>query len=257
MINSKKLPFKWICIVFALLLQDAVASDKPLTVAVAANVKPAFDELAEEFRKKTGLEVQGVFGSTGGLAAQVASGAPFDVFLSADREAPEALRRQGLATTPPKVYAYGVLVLWTGKKIPLDIGIAVLKDPSVHRIAIANPALAPYGRAALQALQRTGLRDAVESKLVYGESIGQTMQFAHFGAADVGLVARSLVVAPEVAGKGKWIDVPEADYEPIAQAVVVLKHGEETQPVASLRFVEFLSSPQAKSVFEKKGYLLQ
>lgn len=255
--TNRSIKFKWIGIAFMLLLQNALADDKPVTIAVAANVKSAFDELAVAFGKETGIEAQGVFGSTGKLAAQVARGAPFDLFLSADAETPDALRRQGLAASPPRVYAYGVLVLWTGKAgIPLDKGIAALSDPSVGKIAIANPALAPYGRAALQALERAGLRRAVEPKLVYGESIGQTIQFADSGAADAGLVAKSLVVAPQMAGRGSWIEVPVADYDPIAQAVVVLRHGEETQAVASRRFVAFLSSPMAQSIFRKYGYLL-
>lgn len=239
-----------------LLLQGMVAHAEPLTVAVAANVKYAFDDLAAEFKKESGLEVEGVPGASGKIVAQVKSGAPFDVFLSADTESPEALYKEGFATNPPKVYAYGVLVLWTRKKLDLNKGMAVLSDAAVQKVAIANPRLAPYGRAAIKALESAGLSKAVEPKLVYGESISQAAQFVDSGAADIGFIAKSLVVAPEMSGKGKWMEVPKASYDPIAQSVVVLKHGAESQSIASQKFMDFLFTPKARAIFEKYGYLL-
>jgi molybdate transport system substrate-binding protein len=227
-----------------------------LTVAVAANVKYAFDELAAEFGKESGIEAQGVSGAAGKIVAQVKSGAPFDVFLSADTEFPDALYKEGLATSAPRVYAYGVLVLWTKKDIGLGRGVAVVSDAAVQKIAIANPRVAPYGRAALKALESAGLKKAVEPKLVYGESISQALQFADTGAADMGFVAKSLAISPEMAGKGKWVEVPKADYDPIAQGAVVLKHGEGARAAAAHRFVDFLFTSKARVIFEKYGYLL-
>ncbi|HEY5993537.1 MAG TPA: molybdate ABC transporter substrate-binding protein [Gallionellaceae bacterium] len=237
---------------FFLLLQNAEA--EPLTVAVAANVKYAFDDLATEFKKETGIEVQGVFGASGKIVSQVKSGAPFDVFLSADTESPDALCKENLATRAPQVYAYGVLVLWTKKGIDLSKGVAVVNDASVQKVAIANPKLAPYGRAAIQALEKAGLDQAVAPRLVYGENISQTLQFADSGAADIAFVAKSLVVAPEMAGKGKWVEVPRGNYDPIAQGVVVLKHGSQSE--AARKFVDFLFSPKARAIFAKYGYQL-
>jgi len=239
-----------------LMLCSAVASAAPLTVAVAANVKYAFDDLAVEFKKETGIEVQGVFSSSGKIISQVKNGAPFDVFVSADTEYPEALYKDGLAVTKPRVYAYGVLVLWTTKDLDLSKGLPLLADVKVQKIAIANPRLAPYGMAATQALENAKLSAAVEHKLVYGESISQTVQFVDSGAADIGFVAKSLVIAPELAGKGKWVEVPRAGYEPIAQAVVVLKHGAETQSESAHMFIDFLFTPKARAIFEKYGYVL-
>ncbi len=239
-----------------LLLTNAASGAEPLTVAVAANVKGAFEETAMEFRMETGIEVQGVFGASGKIVAQVKSGAPYDVFLSADSEYPEALYKEGLAAAAPRVYVFGVLVLWTRKDIDLGKGMAAVNDPAVAKVAIANPKLAPYGRAATQALEKAGLAKAVEPKLVYGESIGQTLQFADAGAADIAFAAKSLVIAPEMAGKGKWVEVQRGSYEPIAQAVVVLKHGAESQPDAARKFVDFLFTPKARAIFKKYGYLL-
>ena len=239
-----------------LMLCIALASATPLTVAVAANVKYAFDDLAVEFKNETGIEVQGIFSSSGKIATQVKNGAPFDVFISADTEFPEALYKDGLAASKPKVYAYGVLVLWTTKDFDLSKGLPLLTDAKVQKVAIANPKVAPYGRAAIQSLESAKLNAAVESKLVYGESITQTTQFVDSGAADIGFIAKSIVLAPELAGKGKWIEVPKGSYEPIAQSVVVLKHGAETQSESAKKFVGFLFTPKAHAIFEKYGYVL-
>ncbi len=239
-----------------LLLCSSLASAAPLTVAVAANVKYAFDDLAVEFKNETGIEVQGIFSSSGKITSQVKNGAPFDVFISADTEFPEALYKDGSAVTKPKVYAYGVLVLWTTKDLDVSKGLPLLTDAKIQKIAIANPKAAPYGRAAVQALESAKLNTAVESKLVYGESINQTAQFVDSGAADIGFVAKSLVIAPELAGKGKWVEVPKNSYQPIAQAVVVLKHGADTQSESANKFVDFLFTSKARAIFEKYGYLL-
>ncbi len=237
-----------------LMLCSVAVSARPLTVAVAANLKYAFDDLAVEFRKETGIEVQGVFSSSGKITAQVMNGAPFDVFISADTEFPNALYKDGFAVFRPKVYAYGVLVLWTRKEFDLSKGLPLLTDANIQKIAIANPKLAPYGQAAMQALESAKLDKAVEPKLVYGESITQAMQFVDSGAADIGFVAKSLVSAPELTGKGKWIDVPKTSYQPIAQAVVVLKHSAETQSESAHKFVNFLFTPKARAIFSKFGY---
>lgn len=239
-----------------LLLSGAAVNAAPLTVAVASNVRYAFDDLAAGFRNETGIEVQGVFASAGKITAQVKNGAPFDVFLSADTEFPEALHKDGLAITPPRVYAYGVLVLWTTKDLDLSKGVPLLTDAKVQKVAIANPKVAPYGRAAMQALESAGLKAAVEPKLVFGESIGQAAQYVDSGAADIGLIAKSLVVAPETRGRGKWVEVPKNSHEPIAQGVVVLKHGAETQSDSARKFVDFLFTPKARAIFEKYGYVL-
>ena len=239
-----------------LLLSSAVTHAEPLTVAVAANVKYAYDELAAEFKKESGIETQSVSGSTGKIASQVKNGAPYDVFISADRETPETLFKDGFAAAQPQVYAYGTLVLWTKIDLDLSKGLSLLETIKVQKIAIAHPKLAPYGRAAMQALESAQLRATVEPKLVYGESISQTTQFVDSGAADIGFIAKSIVLAPEMSGKGKWVEIPKGSYEPIAQAVVVLKHGTETQAANARRFVDFLFTPKARAIFEKYGYTL-
>lgn len=239
-----------------LLCTGSLAYAESLTVAVAANVKYAFTDLQQAFAQESGAEIRGVFGSSGKLAAQIRSGAPFDVFLSADMEFPQALYKDGLAVTAPKVYAYGVLVLWTLNPLDLGKGIKILNDPSVRKIALANPRLAPYGREAINALNHFGMRAEVEPKLIYGESISQVNQYIDSRSADIGFTAKSVVLAPEVKGAGKWIELPRESYQPIAQGVVLLRHGAETNAAIAHRFLEFLGSPAAHGIFERYGYLM-
>ncbi|MGA8147056.1 MAG: molybdate ABC transporter substrate-binding protein [Gallionellaceae bacterium] len=243
--------------VFMLLLASgAAAHAAPLTVAVAADAKYAFNDLAAEFRNETGIEVKSVFDSSGKLTAQIKSGAPFDVFLSADMADPEALYQDGIAVAAPKVYAKSVLVLWTLNPLDLGKGIQVLNDPAVKRIAVANPAQAPYGREAINALEHFKLRAAIESKLVYADDIAQVNQYIDSKSADIGFTAKSAVLAPEVSGKGKWIELPRDSYQPIAQGAVILRYGAVTNPKAGRRFLEFLSSTAARGILGKYGYLL-
>jgi len=239
-----------------LLFASAMTHAETLTIAVAANVRYAYDELATGFNKETGIAVRSVSGSTGKIASQIKSGAPYDVFISADNETPDALFKDGLAETKPRVYAYGVLVLWTNKDFDLGKGLPLLADTKVQKIAIANPKLAPYGRASMQALASAKLDAAVESKLVYGESISQTTQFVDSGAADIGFIAKSVVIAPVMAGKGKWVEVPKGSYEPIAQAVVVLKHSAGAQSTNARKFADYLFTPKARAILAKYGYVL-
>ena len=229
---------------------------EPLTVAVAANVKFVFDELREEFKKSTGIEANGVFASSGKINAQIKSGAPFDVFMSADMEFPEALYKEGLAIVPPRVYAQGVLVLWTMHPYDMSQGMEVLTHAEVKKIAMANPKLAPYGREAIRALEYFKLLGAVESKLVYGESIGQVNQYIDTQVVEIGFTAKSVVLAPQMQGRGKWVEVPRESYQPIEQGIVILKHGAETNADSAKRFMEFMTSNKARNILEKFGYIL-
>lgn len=248
---------KKLFILLALLSYTLIASAEPLTVAIAANLKYVFEDLAAEFKQQTGIEVQSSLGASGKIATQIRNGAPYDVFMSADMEYPEKLYKDGYATTPPKVYVYGQMVLWTLKdEVDLSKGVAGLADASVGKVAIANPKVAPYGRQALKAMEYYKVRAAIEPKLVYGENITQVSQYVDSKAADVGFSAKSIVMAPETAGKGKWVDVPLESYEPIAQGVVILKHGSETNGEAARKFYGFVRSEKAREIFAKNGYKL-
>ena len=227
-----------------------------VTVAVAANVKFAFQELKTTFAKETGIAVKEVVSSSGKITAQVLNGAPFDVFLSADTGYPEKLRQQGLTASAPKIYAYGTLVLWTMKNIDLGRGIALLTQDTIGKVAIANPRLAPYGRESVRAMAHYHVYSAVEPKLVYGQSISQTTQYIESRAADVGFTAKSVVLAPNMKGMGHWVEIPRDAYQPIAQAAVILKHGEDQNAAAANKFFDFIYSPPARAIFSRYGYVL-
>jgi molybdate transport system substrate-binding protein len=241
---------------FSIFLASTIAQAEPLTVAIAANLKYVFDDLAAEFKKETGIETQSVLNSSGKIATQVRNGAPFDVFMSADMEFPDGLYKDGYATTTAKPYAYGQLVLWTEKDVDLSKGAAFLADKSIGKVAIANPKVAPFGKQALKVLDYYKVRAAVEPKLVYGENITQVSQYVDAKVVDVGFSAKSIVRAPETAGKGKWVDVPPESYEPIAQGVVILKHGSEVNGDAARKFYGFVLSAKAREIFAKNGYKL-
>lgn len=238
-----------------LLALSSQAFADTLTVAVAANVQYAFDDLHAEFRKETGHDLKPVYNSSGKFTAQIMHGAPFDVFLSADMEYPEKLHNAGFATAP-KIYAYGALVLWTMKDLTLDKWQSTLAGPAVGKIAVANPKTAPYGRETMKALAHFKLDKTLKPKLVFGESISQTNQYIHSRAADAGFTAKSVVVSPQMKGQGKWMALPEESYQPIAQGIVVLRHGQQTNPKAAQQFHDFVLSAKSRAILERYGYLL-
>lgn len=230
------------------------AAHGQMTAAVAANLQPAMEEMKAEFRKSTGLTVEAVYGSSGKLAAQIRSGAPFHVFVSADMGYPDSLHRWNLAESRPEVYAYGALVLWTTRSLDLSAGLAVLADPRVMKISLADPRLSPYGKEAVRALRRAGVFEMVERRLVYGENVSQVGQHVLSGNADAGFTAKSLVVAGPALGKGRWAEVDTALYRPIAQGVVVTRRGAEEYPEASRTFLAWLRSEPARAILSRYGY---
>lgn len=220
---------------------------------MAANAQFVMEQLRSAFQKKTGIAVETSVSSSGKLTTQIQQGAPYDIFLSADMTYPQTLHRQGLTLAPPAIYAYGSLVLWTLSDLQLAANLNVLQNPAVRHIAIANPATAPYGEAALAVLKRTGLQADVQAKIVYGESIAQVNQYVLTGNAEVGFTAKSVVLDPSLKGRGHWIDLPATlGYAPIAQGVVILKRTQ--QAAAARQFVAFLRTPDARRILEQFGY---
>ncbi len=242
---------RWlICLAVFVLPLTGIA--QRLRIAVAANAQFVAKHLAAEFKRETGIEAELITGASGKFATQIEQGAPFDVFLSADMKYPQELYDQGFAAARPKEYAYGKLVIWTTKNISLNKGLAVLTDPSINKIAIANPKLAPYGEAAVHALTQMKMLEKVQPKIVYGESIAQVNQYLLTGAADAALTAKSVVLDPEQAGKGKWIEVKSNLYQPIAQGVVIIKTAAGNKQAQ--QFYRFIFSRQARQIFKKYGY---
>jgi len=228
-----------------------------LQVAAAADLRFAFEEIGQAFRLAHGVPVTFSFGSSGQLAQQLEHGAPFDGFFSANEAFVQRLAALGVVEPDSvQLYAVGRVVLWVraDSGLPVHRGLAVLTDPRVRYVAIANPEHAPYGEAARQALVRSGWYARVRTKLVYGENVGQTLQLVQSGNADVGIVALSLALAPAVARQGRYWLVPEWMHAPIRQAAgVVLRSPRRAQARA---FLTFVNGPQGRPVMRRYGFVL-
>ena len=238
--------------------QGGKKSPSELVVAAAADLSAALPEIGDGYQKKTGVKLKLSFGASGALTQQIQNGAPFDLFFSADMDYPRQLIAAGDADTATLYqYAVGKLVLWVPADSPLDVehqGMNVLLDPSVKKIAIANPQHAPYGRAAMAALQHSGLYDRVADRLVLGENVSQAAQFAESGNAQAGFVALAHAVAPGMLGKGKYWEVPAESYPTLAQGVVVLSHSPHKKEAAD--FLNYLKTKEAAGLFQKYGFIL-
>jgi molybdate transport system substrate-binding protein len=240
------------------LLAGTIATAQEIIVAAAADMSATLPQVVEAYTKKTGQTVKLSFGASGNLTNQIRNGAPFDVFFSADEEYPRQLIAEGLVSKDTLYrYAVGRLVLWVPGNSPLDIsklGMTALLDPSVKRISIANPATAPYGRAAAAALRHFGIYDQVSGRLVVGENVSQAAQFVESGNAQAGLIALSHALAPAMKDKGRYWTVPLDAYPTLNQAAVVLSRSK--QPDAARRFLDFLRSPEATALLTNYGFSL-
>ena len=228
-----------------------------IRIAVAANVSYAIPTLLQRFNQThPDTKVQVTLGGTGKLTAQIRHGAPYDLLMAADMGYPQALYREGLATEKPHIYARGALALLSTRKQDFSKGLALLLDPSIEKIAIANPKTAPYGKASFEALSSAGLLERLKPKFVYGESISQTV--AHtVNAADIGFVAKSSLYSPQMSAyrEGReWMAVDPAQYKAIDQGMVILTAAAGNPEVRA--WVDFMLSPAAREILQRYGYTL-
>jgi len=223
-----------------------------LTVAAASDLTNAIEEIGREFQKATGTKVVFNFGSSGMLAKQIEHGAPVDLFAAANVDYVNQLEQKGLILPDTKkVYARGRLVIWTSRNSGITIeNLRDLTRSEIKRIAIANPEHAPYGMAARQALERAGLWEAVKPKLVYGENIRQTMQYAQTGNVEVALVSLSLTAESD----GRWVLVPEELHNPLDQAFAVIKGAKKE--AAARAFAAFIIGAQGQTIMKRYGFTL-
>ena len=250
-----KFPSKLIVVLFVGLFAGPYARGQAVRVAAAADLKFAMTELATQFEKQNGTKLDVTYGSSGNFLTQIQNGAPFDLFFSADSDYPKKLEAAGL-TEPGTLreYAIGRIVIWT----PSESGINPAKDdwqclldPRVKKIAIANPEHAPYGRAALAAIKKSGIYEQVKAKLVYGENISQATEFVQSGNAQVGIVALSLAVSPAMKNGNRW-EIPPDSYPPLKQAAVLLKASKNKD--ASRLFLDFVSGTQGQEILKRFGF---
>lgn len=237
--------------------QAGVKSCGTITIAAASDLTYAMNEIAANFEKSTGCSAHVSTGSSGNFLTQIENGAPFDLFFSADIAYPKKLETEGLAAAGSTyLYAIGKIVLWTRNDSHVDIGngLSALRDPAVHKIAIANPQHAPYGRAAEEALRKAGVYDSVKDRLVLGENISQAAEFVESGNADAGILALSLVLSPSMKGEGRMSTIPENLYKPIEQGAVVLLASKNQQ--GAKQFLEYIKLPSTVALLERHGFTL-
>ena len=229
-----------------------------IKIAVAANVSYAIEPLKKAFHvmhPDTKIEV--ILGSSGKLTAQIKNGAPYELFLSANMKYPEALFKEGIAVTEPLIYAQGALAYLSVKQQDFTKSMSLLTNDNINKIAIANPKTAPYGAAAVEALKNSNVYEFVKEKLVYGESISQTVTYA-MTAADIGFIAKSSLFSPQMSQFKKginWIEVDERLYTPIDQGMVILKKGQENAEVKD--FYDFMLSKAARDILKNYGYRVE
>lgn len=237
---------------------SASSPPPPLRIAAASDLRFALDEIVAAWSAAhPETPVEPSYGSSGSFFAQIGQGAPFDLFFSADIEYPRRLVEAGLADgSTLRSYAIGQLVVWVPTSSRLDVeasGPSVLADPSVRRVAIANPEHAPYGRAAMAALEHLGLLDVVRPKLVFGENVTQAAQFVDSGNADAGIIALSLARAPTLAGRGRFALLPLDAYPRLEQGAVVLAG--TNRAAAARAFLDFVLGPEGRAVLDRYGFL--
>jgi molybdate transport system substrate-binding protein len=237
------------------ILSPQFSAAQEITVAAAADLQFAMQDIAARFQKETGKSVKLIYGSSGNFFQQIQNGAPFDMFFSANLDYPKKLEAAGF-TLPGSFYQYakGKLVIWVpnDSKLDLSSGLQALLNPSIKKIAVANPQHAPYGQAAVAAMQKENIYDQVKDKLVLAENISQTASFVVSGSADIGIVALSLAVSPNMKDKGRYAEVPADEYPPIEQACVILGTSKNKQ--TAQQFLAFIKTAAVDELLRTYGF---
>ena len=248
---------KYFGLVLVILFCSLLARAQEISIAAASDLQFVFKEVAGRFEKQSGASVKLSFGSSGNFFSQIQNGAPFDLFFSADIEYPQKLESGGF-TEPGTLYQYarGKIVLWVPNESEIDVGqgLKALLSSRIKKVAIANPAHAPYGRAAVAAMKSAGVYEGVSQKLVFGENISQAANFVASGNAGAGIIALSLALSPNMKLKGRYFLIPLDSYPPLDQAGVALKSS-SNKKVAGC-FLEFLQTPEIVELMEQYGFEL-
>jgi len=244
---------KRLIISLAILLATISLSAQKVNVAAAANLRYVMEEIKTAYVKQNPkAKVNLTFGASGTLVQQIQNGASFDFFMAADNEFPLKLKDKGLTTGSMSTYAFGKLAIYSTTLNVEKLGLEALKSSSINKIAIANPETAPYGERAVELLKSQKLYDGLKSKIVLGENISQAAQYAFTGNAEIGFIALSLALAPDMDSKGSYYVIPQSLYKPIEQACILIKTPVLNTEAA--KFKKFVLSPATKAIWEKWGY---
>jgi molybdate transport system substrate-binding protein len=250
--NRRGLP---VLAILGITLICQLCTAQEITVATAADLQSAMQDVSARFERDTGKKVKVIFGSSGNFFQQIQNGAPFDMFFSANLDYPKKLEAAGLIENGSYYqYAKGKIVVWVpnDSKISLNPGLKALIDPNIKKIAIANPLHAPYGQAAVSAMQKEGVYDKVKDKFVLGENISQTASFVVSGSADIGVVALSLALSPNMKDKGRYKEIPTDEYPPIEQACVILSSSKNKE--IAQQFLSYFKSAAVGDLLAGYGF---
>lgn len=243
---------KSLLMIVLLLISITISAQKNIKVAAAANLRGVFEEIKENYEKENpGIKIDVTFGSSGNFVQQILNGASFDLFMAADRGFPLKLQKEGATYGKVSTYIYGRLAMWSNTE-EVSKGLSILKNNSIKRIAIAKPETAPYGECAIELLKRKGLFNDIQSKIIYADNISAAAQYAFTGNAEVGFIALSLALSPEMKGKGKCYIIPQELYPPIEQACVLIK--KNSRNIAAERFMKALLENKYNAIWKKYGY---
>lgn len=242
-------------VILTLALLCRVSSAQEITIAAAADLQSGMQDLVTQFQKETGKSVKVIYGSSGNFFQQIQNGAPFDMFFSANLDYPKKLENAS-SIQPGSYYEYarGKIVVWVPKNsgIDLDAGLKAVLDPSVKKIAIANPQHAPYGQAAVSTMQKEGIYEKAKLKFVLGENISQTASFLALGSEDIGIVALSLALSPQMKDKGRYTEIPSSEYPPIDHACVILNSSKNK--TLAQEFLSYVKGTVVSDLLAKYGF---
>lgn len=236
-------------IIFIFLICGCESETSSIKVATSANMQYAMQDIINHFKQKCDYQIDVIVASSGKLTAQIEQGAPFDIFVSADAKYPNYLFEKGLIKTQPKTYAFGQLVLLSSSNRPIQL--SELKSNKIKKIAIANPDIAPYGKASIEVLNHLTIFNDVKQKLIYAESILQVNQFIESGVVDVGFTSFSSIKFNDASG---WVKIDNNLYQPITQSAVIIKQKQQSNKV--IDFYNYLFSKESRQILKKYGYLI-
>jgi molybdate transport system substrate-binding protein len=254
--RSLKISFGWVkrILIFILLATSVGLQAQTVRVAAAGNLRYILDDIKEVYaRKSPSTKVEVTLSASGTLFQQIMNGANYDFFMAADKSFPDKLKEQGVASGEVKIYGYGKLVLYSNS-VDVSKGIEILTHTTINHISVAKPEVAPYGERAIQCLKYYNMLDKVKSKIVYADNISAAAQYVTTGNAEVGFLALALVLAPDMKGRGKYVELDPKSYKPVEQACVLLKTWNKN-PEAT-KFMKFVLSAECKPIFEKYGFIV-
>jgi molybdate transport system substrate-binding protein len=250
-----RLAFQMLMIALLVMTGQSAQAEERLTIAAAADLKFALDEIVVLFKRAhPAAQIETIYGSSGNFSTQIRQGAPYDLYFSADIAYPLALKAEGFAASEVQPYGVGRIVLWSSSRDASKMTLADLADPSIRKIAIANPQHAPYGKRAEEALKTAGVWGKVEPKLVYGENIAQTAQYVQSGNAQVGIVALSLALGPELARQGSYALISDKLHRPLQQGYIITRRAADN--LLARDFAAFIAGKEARTIMTRYGFVL-